>query len=74
MSEDRTVHECYRYGEDTRSYIEAVEKRHGDEFKEIRRDIKELVDKMSNRLPPWVIYYISGLTLMLGAFVAKVVW
>lgn len=70
MSEEISTHGCYQYNKDTRAYIEAVEKRHSEEFKEIRQDLKAL----ANRLPVWATLFISFLTLMLGAFAAKVVW
>lgn len=66
MAEEVTVRECHQYNKDTRAYVEAVEERHGADLKEIRNDIKALVDKMINRLPPWVTAVISILTLAVG--------
>ena len=74
MSEERTVKECWQYNTDTRAYVESVESRHTKKLDQIERDIKELVDKMSNRLPPWVLFYISFLTLLVGGLLAKVVF
>ena len=74
MTEERSVETCYQYNTDTRSYVEAVEKRHQDEFTTIKNDIKALVDKMQNRLPPWVLFYVSFLTLLVGGLLAKVVF
>lgn len=66
MSDERSVDGCWQYNKDTRAYVEAVEERHGADLKEIRNDIKSLVDKMINRLPPWVTVVISILTLAVG--------
>lgn len=77
MSEDVTIRECHQFNKDTRAYTEAVEKRHDreigevkanckDETNELKADIKALVDKMINRLPPWVTVVISILTLAVG--------
>lgn len=74
MSEEKTVNECYQYNKDTRAYIEGVESRHGRKLDQIEKDIKELVDKMSNRLPPWVLFYVSFLTLLVGGLLAKAVF
>lgn len=74
MSEDRTVNECWQYSQGTRAYVEAVEDRHGKKLDTIERDIKDLVDKMSNRVPPWILLYISFLTLLVGGLLAKVVF
>lgn len=71
---EKTVNECFQYNQDTRSYVEGVETRHGKKLDEIEKDIKELVDKMANRLPPWVLFYVSVLTLLVGGLLAKVVF
>lgn len=77
MADEKTVPQCYQFSQDTRAYTEAVEKRHDreigevkinfkDEISEVNADIKALVDKMINRLPPWVTAVISILTLAVG--------
>ena len=73
MSEEKNVDICFTYNKDTRAYVEAVEKRHQDEFTAIKNDIKALIEKMQNRLPPWVMFYVSFLTLLVGGLLAKVV-
>jgi len=85
LAEERSVDSCYQYNKDTRSYVEAVEKRHGEEIKgigsrfdtelkDIRTDLKALVEKMSNRVAPWLMFYVSFLTLLVGGLLAKVVF
>jgi hypothetical protein len=77
LSEDVTIRECHQYNKDTRGYVEAVEARHSDamnrigarfdkELTEVKTDLKTLVDRMINRLPPWVTAVISILTLAVG--------
>lgn len=63
MTEDRTVNECYQYNSDTRTMVDKLEKRLAEELKEMR-------EKLINRLPVWVTFAFSFLTLLVGALMA----
>ncbi len=74
MSDDKTVGECWQHNQDTRKFVEAVEARHDRDLKEIKDDLKALIERLSNRLPPWVMFLFSSLTLLIGLLAAKVVF
>lgn len=52
---DKSVGECFQFNQDTREFVKAVEKRHGDE-----------IQRLADRLPPWVTAVIGLLTLTIG--------
>ena len=83
MAEEKSIDTCYQFTRDTRSYIEAVEKRHDREISEVKTnfkddigavnvDIKSLVDKMINRLPPWATAVIFVLAMAVGVLAGMV--
>ena len=74
MADEKSVDGCWQYNKDTRGFVEAVEARHDKDLREIKDDLKTIVERLQNRLPPWAMFFISFLTLLVGGLLSKVVW
>ncbi len=73
MGDDKSVGECFQYNQDTRRYVEAVEERHGYEIKDVRDELKDLVQMLANRLPVWATLLIAVLTALVSGLLVKAV-
>ena len=69
---DKNVDICYQYNKDTRAMLERIDARHYAELGEMKKDMKYMVDKMINRLPPWVAVVFSFMSLLIGALMAGI--
>ena len=66
MAEEKTTDECFQYNQDTRLMMDKMDARHTKSIETINDNMREMTDKLINRLPPWVMFLFSALTLLLG--------
>ena len=71
MTEEKTVKECFQYNVDTRQMMVDMRQTIKEQEDRLVKSIDEIKDKLVHRLPVWVTFYISFLTLLVGGLLAK---